>query len=104
MRLTDVNLLVLLGLPSLDEKMLVGVLFRIIVVLADASILGADSVKHALGVHSFDKRLALAIVADETNVNGIHFLILLKVPREYLRHLYRVLLSALSFRCCRFRQ
>ncbi len=73
MRLTDVHLLMLFCLPCLDQQKLVGVLFGIIVVIADASVLGTYSVKHAFGFHSFNKSLSLAGVADEFYINSKHF-------------------------------
>ena len=75
-RLREMDLLMILGLPSLNEQKLVCISLGIVVIVSVASVLCADSVKHALVANSLDESLSLAVKALEYNVYGVHIYLL----------------------------
>ena len=71
-RLLNVDLLVVFGLPGFDQQQLVGVVLREVVVVADATVLSTNRGKDFVLLDGFYKGFALAGQAFENNVNGVH--------------------------------
>ena len=72
MGLSNVDLLMVLGFPLLNEQDLVGVLLAQILIVTDAAVLGPDGFQNAGVLYLLDKGLPLTGQAVEFYINGVH--------------------------------